>query len=327
VSLPREKLASKVSLAQSFEIQIPFIVSPSTQIRCKKKSPDENQNSQKKMMNRFGFGASSPRLTDDEGWSSDESSGTSISPSFQETSALDITAQSPKKGKNHTEDDENSEAYFIKRRKQDYLSLPLVPYIDDDNNNNNDNKIAQKQSHIPASSTQQQQQHYRPANDHHHHHHVSKPPPLIEFIQNEWHAISKDPGFYSSSHGGDVPHLVQVLSAPKFRRWGLVGFVLICLFWMVWKLWAQEQWYEHVLFRDAVSYQESGLEAGRGVGLFGVNMRPEFMDIIHLKDLSRDLVWQRGNNKSRILVVGDVHGCVDECKFSFVYYLLLLVDV
>ena len=47
-----------------------------------------------------------------------------------------------------------------------------------------------------------------------------------------------------------------------------------------------------------------------GNGWFGTNMRPKFADIIQVKDLDRNLIPR---DKTRLIVVGDVHGCKDEC--------------
>lgn len=55
-------------------------------------------------------------------------------------------------------------------------------------------------------------------------------------------------------------------------------------------------------------------------GWFGTNVRPEFFDVVPMKTLDPALLpsleRQRGDNLSRrLVIVGDVHGCQDECKF------------
>lgn len=58
-----------------------------------------------------------------------------------------------------------------------------------------------------------------------------------------------------------------------------------------------------------------------GFGSFGTNMRPEFGGMVHLRSLGDDYgVSGLGrNDKSRLVVVGDVHGCIDECEFFFFF--------
>ena len=57
-----------------------------------------------------------------------------------------------------------------------------------------------------------------------------------------------------------------------------------------------------------------------GKGWFGINMQPKFADIIQLEKLDRSLLPGETGGKhereKRLIVVGDVHGCVDECMPS-----------
>ena len=259
-------------------------------------------------MNRFELetdkatGATSSRgSTDDDDWTTDESSGRLILPSLQNDSALDIATRSANDGLDQT-DDGTFKAYNpypekkkTKRKKQkqsrrDFQSLPLVPYIDE--------RDQDRQYQItPAQNTHAYQ---RPRH---------RGTPLIELIQDEWHARSMSSAHLDSR--GDVPDLLQVLSAPKFRRWGLVGLIFFCFCWANWNWWAQPQWHEHTLLKNAVDGKSKS-----GFSSFGTNMRPQFRDMVHMKNLNHDLTGLKGN-RSRFVIIGDVHGCIDECEFSY----------
>lgn len=91
--------------------------------------------------------------------------------------------------------------------------------------------------------------------------------------------------------------------------------MILGLVWVNWGLWARARWREHALLKNAVS-EGGGVKAGFGV--FGTNARPEFGGMVHLRSLGEDygVGWRGGDDRStRLVVVGDVHGCIDECEF------------
>lgn len=54
-------------------------------------------------------------------------------------------------------------------------------------------------------------------------------------------------------------------------------------------------------------------------GWFGTNVRPEFVDVVPMRTLDPALLPSpertKGHKSSRrLVIVGDVHGCQDECK-------------
>ena len=79
------------------------------------------------------------------------------------------------------------------------------------------------------------------------------------------------------------------------------------LFWVNWHIWVKASFEEHRLLNE--SLQERMKTGG---GWFGANLRPEFMDMIHIKTLDQGLIPQKDNER-RLVVVGDVHGCHEEC--------------
>ncbi len=131
--------------------------------------------------------------------------------------------------------------------------------------------------------------------------------PLIDLIRNEWQnspytSSSSSP----TSNGYHTPSWIQVLSAPRYRRHFLVLFGILGLLWSSWHYWAGPQLDEHRLLSDSLSERMR-----TGDGWFGENLRPEFLDMVHVKTLDQGLIPRRGDRK-RLIVVGDVHGCHDE---------------
>jgi len=135
--------------------------------------------------------------------------------------------------------------------------------------------------------------------------------PLIDLIRNEW---QNSPYTSSSSSptstGYHTPSWIQVLSAPRYRRYLLVLLGILSLLWGSWHYWAGPQWGEHRLLSESLNER-----VRTGDGWFGENLRPEFLDMVHVKTLDQDLVPQRGDEK-RLIIVGDVHGCHDEREYT-----------
>lgn len=257
------------------------------------------------MMNRLGLKekattgvTSSTGSTDEEEWTTDESSGASrfntksdIAPQPLNHGRKQIKNRKSRTGPSSPERDKKKS-----RRKSFQSLLPLVPYIDDEGTQEQQDRISAAQNKFADQ---------RPS----HHHHRRRRVPLMELIQNEWHTRSK-----SGSRGDDgLPDLVQVLSAPKVRRWSLAGFALFCLLWAYWRLWARGQWHDHTLLRNAV---DGKLKSG--LGAFGTNMRADFAGgVVHLRNLDDEIGTGWREKRSRLVIIGDVHGCFDECEFSW----------
>ena len=132
--------------------------------------------------------------------------------------------------------------------------------------------------------------------------------PLIDLIHNEWRNSPYTPTSSSpTSQGYAVPNWVQVISAPRFRRYMFFMFGILSLIWTTWHYWAGPQLAEHQLLGDSLKERMS-----TGDGWFGENLRPEFVDMVHVMTLDQEMIPQKGDGK-RLIVVGDVHGCHDEC--------------
>ena len=131
--------------------------------------------------------------------------------------------------------------------------------------------------------------------------------PLVDLIRNEWRNSPYSSDSSSPSyHGNSTPNWIQVLAAPRFRRYLLVLLAILSLIWGNWHYWAADQWKEHQLLGESLKERMR-----TGGGWFGENMRPEFLDMVHVTTLDQALIPQKGDGK-RLIVVGDVHGCHDE---------------
>ena len=178
---------------------------------------------------------------------------------------------------------ENLEQY------ENSLSLPLVPFVD-----TNHGLISKEHGTRKRSCDM--------ATGHHHGHRR----PLIDFAHNE---LPKEPSKNPSSPNDEgIPQWIQTLSTPRFRRYGMIGCLMLMLLWVYWRVWGEAQWEEHVLLSNALKGKYRP-----GQSAFGTNMRSAFHDMIHIKTLDQALIPRKGA-KERLIVVGDVHGCVDECE-------------
>lgn len=134
--------------------------------------------------------------------------------------------------------------------------------------------------------------------------------PLIDLIRNEWKNTSYTPSSSSpGSPGYASPNWIQVCLAPRVRRYVLFLVMLLSLTWGNWHYWAGPTWTEHRLLSQSLSGRMK-----TGEGWFGENTRPEFLDMVHVKTLDQGLI-PAGEDRRRLIVIGDVHGCSDDRKF------------
>lgn len=139
--------------------------------------------------------------------------------------------------------------------------------------------------------------------------------PLIDLIRNEWKSNPYTPSSSSpGSPGYSSPNWLQVCSAPRVRRYVLLLLMLLSLTWGNWHYWAGPTWTEHRLLSESLNERIK-----TGEGWFGENMRPEFLDMVQVKTLDQELIPAREDRK-RLIVIGDVHGCGEECKLVLACY-------
>lgn len=194
----------------------------------------------------------------------------------------------PTKEESGSGDGIDEEKYFEAYRenlseqiRRDPLGLTLVPYADED--------------FAPLKTRA-----YPP-----------QPPgrPLIDFIRNEWRHTTSD----KSVPG--TPTCEQVITAPKFRRYFCTFFLLLSIFLINWIWWLGPTLRENSALNKSISL--SRIRPGQGV--FGSNMKAEFRDMIQLETIDEKLIPKKGGRR-RLIVIGDVHGCHDECALYYNHY-------
>lgn len=134
--------------------------------------------------------------------------------------------------------------------------------------------------------------------------------PLINSTSNGRHSgshVSNHSAWSYDDSAPSSPTLSQVLSAPRPRRWLLILATWILFLTVYWRQYGAEAWHEHQILSSAIRDKIQS-----NLGYFGTNMLPEFVGMTHVKTLDEALI-PRSGDKKRLIIVGDVHGCVDEC--------------
>ena len=132
---------------------------------------------------------------------------------------------------------------------------------------------------------------------------------LVDSIRQGWRKNS-----YNNLHSGwsspadPVPPWMQVLSAPRIRRWILISCLSVCLLWLYWRKYGEHAWTEHRTLNNAVNGRINS-----DLGFFGTNMLPEFLGMTQVKTLNTKFVPGLAGSR-RLIFIGDVHGCYEECE-------------
>lgn len=88
----------------------------------------------------------------------------------------------------------------------------------------------------------------------------------------------------------------------------MIMLLVVLLPWTSWKWYIRPRWHERQLLNDA--FDEN---MRTGSAWYGTNLRPAFKDMIQLQTLDSSQLPQ-SENKTRLIFVGDVHGCNDELQ-------------
>lgn len=131
-------------------------------------------------------------------------------------------------------------------------------------------------------------------------------PTLVQFVKNGWQAQTTHSGWSSPTEL--APSWTQILSAPRIRRWTLMLIVSAGLLWLYWRRYWMDAWTEHRTLSDAVNGRLRS-----DLGYYGTNMLPEFVGMTQLKMLDTSFVPGSRDSK-RLIFIGDIHGCHDECE-------------
>lgn len=141
--------------------------------------------------------------------------------------------------------------------------------------------------------------------------------PLINYVKNEWRTNPKYGQVYSYSPPPDrdcpdtLHMLLSIITAPKFRRYVLVYILLLSIGFGSWKA-VSPRLKEHEILTESLN---ENMKLAKG-GWFGTNVRAVFTDMIHMKTLDKDYLpgdkKPKHGKETRLIVVGDVHGCKEE---------------
>ncbi|KAL2868491.1 putative serine/threonine-protein phosphatase [Aspergillus lucknowensis] len=165
-----------------------------------------------------------------------------------------------------------------------------------------------------------------------HHHSTSSPPsrltrfarPLIDYVRNvEWQPGAKYTHLPSTSDRSESPKKwvqmgVSIVTAPRFRRYVVVYLGLVVSCWLGWHYYLHPHLVESSILLQSLDPKQKG----RVGGWFGANAVPQLEDVIQLKELDKALLpatltpEEGEENRRRLVVVGDVHGCRTECTVS-----------
>lgn len=148
--------------------------------------------------------------------------------------------------------------------------------------------------------------------------------PLIDLVKNEWRTNPKYGQAKSPSPDrSNQSRWARAMAACRFQRHLLVYLLLVGACWLSWKCYLEPQWEEHLLLSGSLDERVK-----TGKGWFGSNRGLVFTDMVQLKMLDRRLVPGVGSERTRkrLVIMGDVHGCKQECKFPVTMkYILRIV--
>lgn len=153
---------------------------------------------------------------------------------------------------------------------------------------------------------------------------VSKP--LIDSVRNAWQSPSPSPAYHplTSADEDNHPRWVQmglsIIAAPRFRRYVIIYLTLFLLGWAGWGLVLSPHLQDRAEMTRALDVDS------KTTGWFGTNALPRFDDLTLIRTLDPkflpggpvDVETLGAGTRRRLVVVGDVHGCKDECRFCFV---------
>lgn len=149
--------------------------------------------------------------------------------------------------------------------------------------------------------------------------------PLIDSARNGWQLNPRpqhyDPSF--ASDGEDRPrwiHIAQsVASAPRFKRYVLVYLLMFIFGWLGWRLLLSPRLQERRVLLNSLNPTSK-------IRWFGANSMPQFKDLIQVRKLDPSLIPidptgmdVESRHRRRLIFVGDVHGCKEECKLCSLY--------
>ncbi|KAK2799719.1 hypothetical protein FQN50_008367 [Emmonsiellopsis sp. PD_5] len=152
--------------------------------------------------------------------------------------------------------------------------------------------------------------------------------PLISFVRNAWNSADARvssklgpttttmPSAGRTTWPASIKVLLTLVTAPRFRRYLIVYACLLGLCWVSWAGLLSPRLREHIDLSRALDVRTKEKVGG----WFGTNALPKFNDLVYIRSLDPALLPGEQTlaadapNRKRLIVVGDVHGCVDELQ-------------
>ena len=140
--------------------------------------------------------------------------------------------------------------------------------------------------------------------------------PLISLVRNEWQQRKARRSRSPSPAEDDIcpEGWNEILCSRTFRRWMVIYLILMVVAWVWWFNYYGPKYVEQSLLKESLNARRESKQ-----GHFGMNRRVTFAGLTQLKQLHRRLVPGseiEGAEKRRLVIVGDIHGCLEECKYT-----------
>lgn len=133
---------------------------------------------------------------------------------------------------------------------------------------------------------------------------------LIALVRNEWQNNVLFACHHSSGLRRWIQMGVSLITAPRFRRFAIFYLVLLLSCFGGWVWFLSPLLEEHATLVRALDSQSKDSTGG----WFGMNALPEIENMIRIAALNPSLLPQP-ETKRRLIFIGDVHGCKDECAY------------
>ena len=138
--------------------------------------------------------------------------------------------------------------------------------------------------------------------------------PLVSYVKNDWrYEDPRHPRPQSPPQDDICPEgWLEIVCSSAFKRWMVLYLVLMAAAWIWWFNYYGPKYIEDNFLKDSLKAR-----AASHSGHFGMNRRVSFAGLTQLSHLDRRLVpgsETKGAKKRRLVIVGDIHGCLDERK-------------
>ena len=137
--------------------------------------------------------------------------------------------------------------------------------------------------------------------------------PLVSYVKNDWRY--RDPRHTQKPLPREEEICPEgwsdILCSHACKRWMVLYLLIMIVVWIWWFNYYGPRYVENNFLRESLNARSKSQ-----TGHFGMNKRVSFAGLTQLSQLDRRLVpgsEVKGAKKRRLVVVGDIHGCIEEC--------------